>query len=185
MVRLLVFAAATCNAIIPGRLHTWTHGDDNTLPAQIFVPMSRSADDEHGRSPVILFLHGGGDGPFDVMNQQSLPSLLLTNASFSSMFPFIVVTPCSTCGSRSQGWTTANFAKVAALLERVVDSEHVRGDPTRIALTGQSMGGAGLWRYAGRAGIWSALVPVCAAIRPSQQLADAACCAIEGTSNKY
>lgn len=50
-------------------------------------------------------------------------------------------------------------------------------DPTRILLTGQSMGGGGLYRYAmARPRLFAALVPVCAAIRPTAELASGVCC---------
>ena len=186
---------------VPGKLRSWTSEADGLLPSQIFVPLVRSADDAQGRSPVILFLHGGGDGPFHIMNKQSLPSLLLSNHSFASVFPFVVLCPCSTCtNSGSRGWTSSTFGKVVSLLELAM--KHAHGDPKRVTLTGQSMGGGGLWHYAARQGVWAALVPVvstedpnprpllqpadkcefesqfsqCAAIRPSQELADAACC---------
>lgn len=55
--------------------------------------------------------------------------------------------------------------------------EH-RADPHRVALTGQSMGGAGLWRFATEhPHVFSALVPVCAAARASKTSAEATCCA--------
>jgi len=47
---------------------------------QLFLPAAwKSASDE--RYPVVVFLHGMGDGKFSVMNSQSLPRLLSNNQS--------------------------------------------------------------------------------------------------------
>ena len=87
--------------------------------------------------------------------------------AFAAAFPFIGIFPCSRCGVHDtfaeRGWVPSNFKKVDRLLE-VVIKEH-GGDPTRVALTGQSMGGDGLFRYAQArraAPQFAALVPVCA-----------------------
>lgn len=163
-------------AVRPGELqiHNADGADDpSTLPYQLFVPTAPLGADE--LRPVLVFLHGAGDGPFVEMNQQSLPGLLLRNASFAQSFPFVSLFPCSTCGVGSRGWNPDSFSRVDRLIEMAIH-EH-GGDPHRIALTGQSMGGAGLWRYAAsRPRVFSALVPVCAAMFPSPTIAGAVCC---------
>ena len=162
-------AAGLRHSVSPGRLQEWTTASDtNMLPSQLFLPLSTTP----GLRPVLIFLHGGGDGPFNVMNRQSLPHLLLSNRTFAAAFPFIGIFPCSTCGGvhatfAERGWVPSNFEKVDRLLQIVI-KEH-GGDPTRVVLTGQSMGGGGLYRYAQArraAPQFAALVPVCAAIRP-------------------
>ena len=161
-------SAGLRHSVSPGRLQEWTTASDNMLPSQLFLPLSTTS----ALRPVLIFLHGGGDGPFSVMNRQSLPHLLLSNRTFAAAFPFIGIFPCSTCGGAhatfaERGWVPSNFEKVDRLLE-VVIKEH-GGDPTRVVLTGQSMGGGGLYRYAQArraASQFAALVPVCAAIRP-------------------
>ena len=162
-------SAGLRHSVSPGRLQEWTTASDNMLPSQLFLPLPTTSG---GLRPVLIFLHGGGDGPFNVMNRQSLPHLLLSNRTFAAAFPFIGIFPCSTCGGvhatfAERGWVPSNFEKVDRLLE-VVIKEH-GGDPTRVVLTGQSMGGGGLYRYAQArraAPQFAALVPVCAAIRP-------------------
>ena len=162
-------SAGLRHSVSPGRLQEWTTASDtNMLPSQLFLPLSTTP----GLRPVLIFLHGGGDGPFNVMNRQSLPHLLLSNRTFAAAFPFIGIFPCSTCGGAhatfaERGWVPSNFEKVDRLLQIVI-KEH-GGDPTRVVLTGQSMGGGGLYRYAQArraAPQFAALVPVCAAIRP-------------------
>ena len=70
---LICTAATSLVDPAPARLQEWTKASIDLLPSQIFVPRSHASD----LRPVIVFLHGGGDGPYDVMNRQSLPSLLL------------------------------------------------------------------------------------------------------------
>lgn len=167
------------------------------MPYQLFVPLARKMNsirsnkhdgDNRGRRPAIVFLHGTGDvmnalRPFDVMNAQSLPRLLLRNDSFARDFPFVALFPCSTClhaktsGPASpHGWIEANFQRINALISMII--AHHRVDPQRIALTGQNMGGGGLWRYASaHPRLFSALVPVCEAMRPKEQIVRSVCCA--------
>ena len=158
-------SAVLRHSVSPGRLQQWTSASDaNMLPSQLFLPRSSTS----ALRPVLIFLHG----LFSVMNRQSLPHLLLSNRTFAAAFPFIGIFPCSTCGGvhatfAERGWVPSNFEKVDRLLQIVI-KEH-GGDPTRVVLTGQSMGGGGLYRYAQArraAPQFAALVPVCAAIRP-------------------
>lgn len=175
---LLFLTASTGRQIIAGRLQAFNeHGEDpHTLPYQLFIPsLPRTSALE--LLPMIVFLHGAGDGPFEEMNKQSLPGLLLRNASFARDFPFIALFPCSTCGfGGTRGWDKAAFERTDKLIAMAMHSHGA--DPTRIFLTGQSMGGGGLWRYAAaRPTLFAALVPVCAAMRTSPQLVNEICCA--------
>ena len=125
-----------------GRLHEWEDAAP-LIPSQIYLPLPAIAE---ARPPVIVYLHGGGNGAARLMNAQSLPGLLQSNATFRKRFPFIGLFPCSTCSTYERGWVPANLVRVSALLSRLI-KEH-RGDPHRIILCGQGMGGAGVWRYA-------------------------------------
>lgn len=169
-------------------------GDDNDTakklftPYQYFVPANWSASSMQS-VPILVFLHGGGDGPFDLMNKQSLPSLFF-NKTFAQNFPFLTLMPCSTCGHslapNERGWTPANFERVNNLINDFIRA--FRGDVSRIYLTGQSMGGHGLWKYAAAYPYqFAALVPICAAgpgkkgeqrehdISPLERVVDAVC----------
>lgn len=184
MATFLVLSAGQLLAskhIAAGKLVPWDYSPMR-IPSQIFLPAvapgrahARQSGAGHVLYPILVFLHGAGDGPFHVMNRQSLPSLLLNNESFAATFPFVAIFPCSTCGGPPGGWLSTNFEKVDMLIDLVVRWHH--GDPERVILTGQSMGGGGLWKYAAaRPGKFAALVPVCAALSPSPSLAKAACC---------
>eukprot|EP00658_Telonema_sp_P-2_P037707 TRINITY_DN27114_c0_g1_i1.p1 TRINITY_DN27114_c0_g1~~TRINITY_DN27114_c0_g1_i1.p1 ORF type:complete len:284 (+),score=28.70 TRINITY_DN27114_c0_g1_i1:369-1220(+) len=52
----------------------------DSLPYQLFLPAGWTAERQW---PVVVFLHGAGDGAFSVMNSQSLPRLLARNQSTS------------------------------------------------------------------------------------------------------
>ena len=165
---LLLPTTSAVLRVSPGRLQQWTSASDaNMLPSQLFLPRSSTS----ALRPVLIFLHGLFEGPFSVMNRQSLPHLLLSNRTFAAAFPFIGIFPCSRCGVHDtfaeRGWVPSNFEKVDRLLKVVI--KEYGGDPTRVVLTGESMGGDGLYRYAQArraAPQFAALVPVCAAMPP-------------------
>lgn len=165
-------------AVPAGRLLAYNErGEDpQTLPYQLFVPAAPPKGAGRTR-PLLVFLHGAGDGPFREMNAQSLPGLLLRNASFAAAFPFVALFPCATCGTPGvRGWGEPAFARVDRLIAAVSRAHAV--DPARVLLTGQSMGGGGALRYASaRPRRFAALVPVCAAVRASAEAARGLCCA--------
>ena len=138
----------------------------------LFLP---TAQREGEASPVLVFLHGRGEsGGFAVANAQSLPWLLSrgNNASFAASFPFIVVAPqCPQECASENGWRSDVLRGVAELVHDWASSQltrgprrdlpegsaglcrsqvntDLRGDPTRVYLTGQSMGGHGAWTFA-------------------------------------
>lgn len=57
-------------------------GGSCPLPYQLFLPASWTSTGNE-TYPVVVFLHGAGDGVFTVMNSQSLPRLLATDQSTS------------------------------------------------------------------------------------------------------
>ncbi len=122
---------------------------------QIYVPLGYTMD----RSwPVILFLHGVGEGGHDGLlpTEVGIGSAIRRHAE---RFPAIVVFPQARAGCR--GWR--GDAAVAALraLDRAV--AEFRGEPQRLYLTGLSMGGSGALRIAARnPGRFAAVVPVSA-----------------------
>lgn len=90
-------------------------------------PKNYSDDIKH---PTIIFLHGG-----DRSNTKHHPSKYAAKAGFN--FPFIVIAPSCTGGC---SWSNVDLA---GILQHA--SKEVSIDPTRIYLTGYSMGGAGTW----------------------------------------
>lgn len=136
--------------------------------------------------PVILFLHGAGDGPYNVMNSQSLPRLLgekcwelnfippgqeqkmkwnIDECNFfknSTTYPFVTIMPNSGLPSR---WTEFIIQKrTIALLTYVIEEQIGINyiDYNRIILIGQSAGGRGALEFAANfPDKFSAVIPIC------------------------
>jgi predicted peptidase len=125
---------------------------------QIFVPPAYTPSQ---RWPVILFLHGAGERGSDgyFQTQVGLASAIRQNAA---RFPAIAVFPQATAES---SWT-GTLARVAlAALDQTM--REYQTDPSRVYLTGLSMGGNGTWyiayRYPKR---FAAIAPICGWISP-------------------
>lgn len=160
----------------------WSSNNGEAMDFQLFLPRGWRLT---GRKwPMLVFLHGSGDGVWDVMNSQSLPRLLsrdqstpfdaartwnlefdgatYSNASFADTFGFVTIMPQGWTSVQSQGWDRARLVQLTALVAAVVQAYNA--DPARVSLTGQSAGGVGAWMYAIHASeIWAAVVPICGA----------------------
>ncbi|MGB7328588.1 MAG: prolyl oligopeptidase family serine peptidase [Rubripirellula sp.] len=108
---------------------------------------------DQGRVPLLLFLHGGGEGGNDVKKVKTHgPPRLIDEGK---EFPFFVVSPQNP--STSQFW---DDQALIALIDDVVSRYEI--DPTRIYLTGMSRGGYGAWRLAiQNPDRFACLVPIC------------------------
>lgn len=91
------------------------------------------------RFPLLLFLHGGGEGGADLekVKQHGPPKLIEDGESF----PMLVVSPQNP--SLTQFW---DDQKLIRLLDEIEGSHRV--DPNRVYLSGLSRGGYGAWRLA-------------------------------------
>lgn len=109
---------------------------------------------ETERWPVILFLHGSGErgDHLPKIKKHGLPKLIAQGQDV----PAIVVSPQCPAGA----WWTPYFAHLLGLLDEILATQPA--DPTRVYLTGLSMGGYACWelacRYPRR---FAALVPIC------------------------
>ncbi len=102
--------------------------------------------------PLILFLHGAGERGTDVWKTaiHGPPKHVATHPEF----PFIVVSPQCAEGKR---WEKESLL---ALLDQVTGD--LRVDPTRIYLTGLSMGGYGTWSLGmAHPERFAAILPIC------------------------
>jgi hypothetical protein len=86
-------------SLVRGKLQPWT---GQALPTQIFLPTllptpNTTDDGEPVLLPLVLYFHGGNDGPWALMEQQALAYQLTTNATYAAAFPFIAVMPCTEC----------------------------------------------------------------------------------------
>jgi len=128
---------------------------------QVYVP----ADYQMKSSwPAILFLHGAGERGDD--------GLLQTNVGLGpairqnpSRYPAIVVFPQA---PRDSQWVGAPADMAVAALTQTMREFHV--DPSRVYLTGLSMGGHGTWYVAYRhPELFAAVVPICGWVRDFPQ----------------
>ena len=103
--------------------------------------------------PLVLFLHGGGEGGGDIekVKKHGLPKLIEAGKEF----PFIVVSPQNP--SKTEFWDDQQLIRLLDELETELPV-----DPSRIYLTGLSRGGFGAWRLAiQNPHRFAALVPIC------------------------
>lgn len=126
--------------------------------------------------PVILYLHGGGESGDDgiLPTQVGIGPVVQQTLGY---FPFLVVFP--QCTDRGF-WAMPDMAQRALdALELAIRSYD--GDPDRVYVTGNSMGGFGTWYLQARhPGRFAALAPICGGVKPppfikipkSQQIVD-------------
>lgn len=120
---------------------------------QVYVPHDYSASE---RWPVILFLHGAGERGSDGLLQTAvgLGDAIRRNPT---RYPAIVVFPQAPTDSL---WTGVPAEAAMAALDRTL--EEFATDPSRVYLTGLSMGGHGSWYLAYRhPERFAAVAPVC------------------------
>jgi predicted esterase/lysophospholipase L1-like esterase len=132
--------------------------DGRAYRYQIFVPASYSPSQ---RWPVILFLHGAGERGSDgyLQTQVGLPPAIRQNPA---RFPAIAVFPQATADS---SWT-GTLARVAVMALDQTTREY-QTDPSRVYLTGLSMGGNGTWYVAYRnPKRFAAIAPICSWVSP-------------------
>jgi predicted peptidase len=123
--------------------------------------------------PLILFLHGAGERGSDNSRQLAYLPAWLAEPAWREAFPCYVLAP--QCRD-DQKWADVDWSKiettplsatptvdmlaVIAALEDTLKRESV--DPTRIYLTGLSMGGYGSWDLAARTPErFAAILPIC------------------------
>lgn len=126
---------------------------------QVYLPAGWTPDQKW---PVIVFLHGGDERGADGVKPTQVGLGPVAHAS-GGRFPFIVVFPqCP----RSSFWAFPEMK--ARVLEALDDTLRAfSGDPERVYLTGNSMGGFGTWIIgAQHPERFAALVPICGGVRP-------------------
>ncbi len=123
-----------------------------TVGYDILVYAPQSYLHEKKRWPLIIFLHGSGERGNDPnkLKVHSLPKVVDSKDDF----PFIVVSPQCPDGQR---W---NAEALNAMLDEVFTKLPI--DTNRIYLTGISMGGVGVWKFAiAYPDRFAAIAPVC------------------------
>ncbi len=122
-----------------------------TLNYLLYVPRAAASQPEK-KWPLILFLHGAGERGSDVwlVAKHGPPKIVREQPDF----PFIVVSPQCPAGR------TWDNDELLALLDEILATQPV--DPTRVYLTGLSMGGYGTWSLGlAHPERFAAIVPIC------------------------
>ena len=153
----------------------YTDAAGNTMPYRLFVPRSYTPDQQY---PLVIFLHGGGSTGTDNRHQIECCSgaRVWAESDFQAVHPAFVLVP-----QVRTRWVEIRFDRGShelpeqSLAESLTRSilESVRAefsiDPRRIYLTGQSLGGYGVWDYATRTpDLFAAIIPVSGGGDPSR-----------------
>jgi predicted peptidase len=136
----------------------------------LFAPREYASGNTHW--PLLLFLHGLGECGNNELDRVKIhgPARLV---DVRPDFPFVVVTPQRSPPSGGMNDVPAAWqpAPLVALIDHVM--ANMRIDPTRVYVTGLSMGGYGTWRLAAaHYERFAAAVPICGGGEP-RQMADA------------
>lgn len=164
MKRLIMLAAATLSIAAtkappappppPEGVQTAQPATAGSYPYLIFMPKGYSTDRDQ-QWPLVIFLHGSGERGtnIEVVKKNGPPKIIADHPGS----PFILVSP-QLEEVPDNRWDTA---KLDALLAELRTKYRV--DPSRIYLTGLSLGGYGTWNWAlKRPELFAAIVPVAA-----------------------
>ncbi len=147
--------------IIPGQIMLETQ--EKAYPYKLVQPVPAE-----GALPLVVFLHGAGERGDDNAAHMRRPLRLLNAPHMASKPCFMLAMQCP----KGESWAPFRprgplpdrpLPAMQALMEAIetVVAEYPV-DPTRIYLTGLSMGGFGTWELAARRPSWfAAAVPIC------------------------
>lgn len=135
-------------------------GDGVEAKYSVFVPHNASAGK---KLPTILFLHGAG--PFGTEGtQQTRVGIGKAIREREKTFPFLVIFPQAQKRERDliHTWYPGRPEGDRALAILDAAMKEFNGDPKRLYLTGNSMGGFGTWKMAqAYPKKWAAIAPIC------------------------
>jgi predicted peptidase len=148
---LLLCSSYWAHAATPGQQVVVQPTAASPYGYQLFLPKSYAAPSTE-KFPLIIFLHGSGEGGTDLakVKAHGPPKLVDTDPRF----PFVVVSPQAPEG---EAWDIAKLDSLLAVIQK-----NYRVDQSRIYLTGLSLGGFGTWDWAiARPGVFAAIAPIC------------------------
>jgi predicted peptidase len=119
--------------------------------------------------PLILFLHGAGERGDDVELVKKHGPIKV--ALEREEFPFVVVAPQCPAPEAGEGRLSVTWTQAEADVLKVLDEvmRDYRVDPTRVYLTGLSLGGFGSFHLAAKyPARWAAVAPICGGGDPAQ-----------------
>ena len=161
MLLLLLGIAASLQQVQTGFLDRSVTVGGRAYRYEVYVPADYATKPSW---PAILFLHGAGERGDDglIQTQVGLGAAIRQN---SARYPAIVVFPQV---PRDSQWVGAPGEMAVAALRQTMREFHV--DPSRVYLTGLSMGGHGTWYVAYQhPELFAAVVPICGWVREFPQ----------------
>jgi predicted peptidase len=157
LVPALLLVACGGPRFVPDKVHGFVE-QMTDHKYQLYLPKEWTKDKSW---PVILYLHGGAERGSDGV----LPTQVgLGPVAYNSngTFPFIVIFPQAP--SNTYWGMPDNNARALAALDDVLKNHS--GDPARVYLTGNSLGGFGTWFLGAlHPEKFAALVPICGGVR--------------------
>ena len=129
---------------------------------RLLEPMDRKGD---GPRPLLVFLHGMGERGSDNLDQlEYLPTWMCSPDWRERFRTFVLAVQCPSDELWVESWDDAGTCRaifaVENAIERLLKTENI--DPSRVYLTGLSMGGYGSWALAAhRPDLFAGLVPIC------------------------
>lgn len=142
---------------------TFKNEDGTESPYVVFVPAKY---DPAKPSPVLLFLHGAGEtkGGQKMPIEQGVAPHIKRREAKNEPFPFVTIIPQAEAAKTDipGRWHPDNpdGKRALAMLDAVM--KEYNGDPSRVYLTGLSMGGYGTWAIAAaHPDKFAAIAPIC------------------------
>ncbi len=169
-------------------LKTYFFGSTITVPAatdrgfDYLLHLPQGYHDWSEPRPLLIFLHGSGEAGQNVRILKNHDPYRFANGKIpSEEFPFLVVSPMSPGGV----WAPDD---VVAFLDQILEDKQIRYriDPSRIYLTGISMGGYGTFHVAQRfPDRFAAIVPLAGGFPPkyADDLRSVPCWAFHGNED--
>ena len=110
------------------------------LPGRLYVPPEAATRDTP--RPLIVFLHGAGEVGVDNTSQiNGNVDNLFEMAREQGMYLYAPQTP-------THGWSSERTSNAMRMVDQILGNTHA--DPTRVYITGLSMGGGGTWNMLSR-----------------------------------
>ena len=131
-----------------------------SIPLMLYVPKEYPKEEQE-KWPLVLHLHGAGEcgNGGDELKRvavHGIPKLI----NSGRQFPFVVIAPQARLPKDKNYRTAWKAEQLIALVDRAI--AELRVDPTRVYVTGLSMGGHGTWRLAAKyPERIAAAIPIC------------------------
>ena len=129
---------------------------------RLLRPMDRKGDEAR---PLLVFLHGMGERGSDNLNQLDYLPTWMCSPDWRECFPcYVLAVQCPSNELWVGSWNDAGACRaifaVENAIERLIETDNI--DPSRVYLTGLSMGGYGSWALAAhRPDLFAGVVPIC------------------------